>query len=111
MDEELFDLVRALVSDIVAERYAQIVADGRAGSVPEEAFRRVIGDYPCRPVRLPDEAIAMIGIVPASGDPDVWSLDVPFWTLEEGRSDLMLQLTATKGPNGYKIEIDDVGVL
>lgn len=41
-----------------------------------------------------------------------WSVDVPLWSVEEGRSDLTLQLTILDGSDGtHRIEIDDLHVL
>jgi hypothetical protein len=44
--------------------------------------------------------------------PRAWSVNVPMWSHEEGRSDLTLQLTVIDVPRqGYRVEIDDLHVL
>ena len=41
-----------------------------------------------------------------------WSVRVPLWTREDGRSDLTLELTVREQPSGrYAVEVDDLHVL
>ncbi|MBK8239519.1 MAG: hypothetical protein IPK74_28695 [Deltaproteobacteria bacterium] len=60
--------------------------------------------------RLLDDADVVI--TPKSTPPR-WSVNIPLWTREEGRSDLTLSLTviAADSPPGYVVEIDDIHVL
>jgi len=52
-------------------------------------------------------------IVPISGsNPQLWSVVVPLWSQEEGRSDLSLEITVQDSPDQkYLIDIDDLHVL
>ena len=40
-----------------------------------------------------------------------WSVRVPLWTYEEGRSDLTLELTIAEDPEKPNVELDDLRVL
>ena len=40
-----------------------------------------------------------------------WSVRSPIWTLEEGLSDLTLELTVTEEASGLAVELDDIEVL
>ena len=46
-----------------------------------------------------------------NAEPERWSVDIPLWTREEGRSDLTLEVTMT-GSDGdvMDVEIDDIHV-
>ena len=39
-----------------------------------------------------------------------WAVDLPLWTQEEGRSDLMLSMTAWDRDGTIAVEIDDIRV-
>ena len=62
---------------------------------------------------LPSVALAAIDVVAISAsNPHRWSVVVPLWTVEEGRSDLSLELTLEdSGKESYEVEIDDLHVL
>jgi hypothetical protein len=51
-------------------------------------------------------------VVPIAGsDPSRWSVWLPLWTAEEGRSDLTLELTLVDGEGPeYGVEIDNLEV-
>jgi hypothetical protein len=45
-------------------------------------------------------------------NPKCWSVNLPLWTKEEGRSDLTLQMHFTESDGAlYAVEIDDLHVL
>jgi hypothetical protein len=43
--------------------------------------------------------------------PPTWSVRCDLWTVEEGRSDLSLELTVVAAPLGPTIEVDNLHVL
>lgn len=111
MDAGLIAEIRRLVVDLVAQRYAQVVADGRGGRLSEAELRAAVAEYGCTLVALPDEAWSLVDVFPHTTTSNCFSVDIPLWTAEEGRSDLTLSLTATKHGEDYKIEVDDLHVL
>jgi hypothetical protein len=62
-------------------------------------------------------AVPPAGLEPAldvveHSDGQAWSVVVPMWTVEEGRSDLSLSLTICRGEGKqYRLEVDDLHVL
>jgi hypothetical protein len=70
----------------------------------------VIGEYGRRLLPLPDEGWPWIDGGPVGSAGTVLWLDVPLQTVEEGRSDLTLQLTATCEEGKWRLEIDDLWV-
>ena len=55
----------------------------------------------------------LLDVVEVRGSfPQEWSVNVPLWTKEEGRSDLVLQLTLVDSAGElYSVELDDLHVL
>ncbi len=62
-------------------------------------------------MRLPTEALAAISVYPLDAIPGGFAVDVGMWTVEEGRSDLTLQLTAIEKAGAIVIAIEDLHVL
>ena len=45
-------------------------------------------------------------------DPKKWSISIPLWTMEEGRSDLTLEITVVRNNDcQFIVELDDIHVL
>lgn len=61
---------------------------------------------------LPDEALRTVDVVEVEGPlRRTWNVRVPLWTLEEGRSDLEVNLTMCEVLDGvYSVQIDDLHV-
>jgi hypothetical protein len=72
---------------------------------------RVLNDYGKTLVETPHDDDFSIDAVRTQATTPTWSVNVPLWTSEEGRSDLTLQLTIALGPRGPVIELDDLRVL
>ena len=57
-----------------------------------------------------DELLDMVEM--AGSRPKSWSVNLPLWTEEEGRSDLTLEMRFTESEaDTYSVEIDDLHVL
>src|SRR5688572_33154275 len=95
MEQELTHEIRRLVADLVAGRYADVVADGRGGRLTEVELATAIAEYGHVLVPLPDAGLELIDVYQHEST-DACSVEVPLWTAEEGRSDLTLSLTATR---------------
>ena len=109
MAPNLIEAIRAVVLHLVAQQY-DALADRSAGRLSESELRQAVVDYGRTLIPLPDAAWD-VDIVPLATDPNTLSIDVPMWTLEEGRSDLTLSLTATTRGDSYDVVIDDLHVL
>jgi hypothetical protein len=106
-------VVREIVEQLAAGKYAEL--ERRTGGVRLSAgeLATAVATYRRRLVAPKDGAEMELDVVPIRGaEPKAWSVDVPLWTEEEGRSDLTLQLTIRPGRAGvFVVEIDDLHVL
>lgn len=63
-------------------------------------------------VTPPDHAFELMDAIQVRGaEPPRWSVTIPAWTKEEGRSDLSLELTLIERGADFDIEFDDLHVL
>ena len=72
---------------------------------------RVLNAYGRTLVEAPSGDDFVIDAVRTGAATPTWSVSVPLWTREEGRSDLTLQLTIALRPRGPVIELDDLRVM
>lgn len=72
----------------------------------------VVSDYGRTVVRPPQNFYKYVDCIAIEGRPEpAWSARVPLWTLEEGRSDLTLELTIVETGGRLLLEIDDLKVM
>ena len=78
-----------------------------------EEIRGVIKSYGRRLVFPAAQTEELSDVVEVKGaSPRCWSVNLPLWTEEEGRSDLTLEMHFTdSGSELYEVAIDDVHVL
>ena len=108
---ELKSAIVDLVSDIVAGRYAEIASGGRIGRLTADELAEAVRLYGRTLIPLPDDAWSFVHVYPINGDARALSLDVEMFTIEEGRSDLTLSLSARRDGDRWTIGIDDLHVL
>jgi hypothetical protein len=111
MDNELLESVRDLVRDLADGRFAAIETDGRAGRLTAAELSSAVRVYGRTLLPLPEQAVQLIEVYPSDVEPRACSLDVPLWTVEEGRSDLTLSLMAIRDGDKYRLRISDLHVL
>ena len=99
-----------LVRDLAAHNYASLEMDGRSGRVTAQELARVIRDYGRTIAELPEEVWPLIDVYPVGGRPGTCMIDIPIWTHEEGRSDLMLSLVLRETADGIELAITDLRV-
>lgn len=59
----------------------------------------------------PDGSYRLMSVVRVRGaEPPKWSVAMPLWTENEGRSDLSIELTLIQQGDGFRIEVDDIHV-
>ncbi len=103
--------VHDLVAALSRGEYRAITSAGRVSRLQAADMRQGIEEYGRTLVPLPSNAIAEWDLYPLDGKPDVFGVDVPLWTAEEGRSDLTLSLTVHDRQGSVLIEVDDLHVL
>jgi hypothetical protein len=78
----------------------------------EEEIRKAVTDYGRILITPPNSAFELMDVIKVkSAETPRWSITMPLWTQEEGRSDLSMELTVTEQKDGYKIKLDDLHVL
>ena len=104
--------IREIVSLICAREFEAALQHCAISRLTASDIQAVIDDYGRTPANPPIGAEQFDDVVNVEGRLDpTWSVRTPLWTLEEGRSDLTLELTVTQRADGLSIEIDDLGVL
>jgi hypothetical protein len=107
------DTVRRLVEMLVAEDYDSIEEATRGRRLTAEQLSQAVDEYG-RELQMPPEVVfhnldvnEIEGAIPRAA----WVL-VDLWTVEEGRSDLTLEIRITDtGGDLYDIEINNLHVL
>jgi hypothetical protein len=106
--------IRSLVYDLMVKIvHRQDISDVFHDSRVESSdFFRVLEEYGRTIVVPPADSYADITPVKVeNSEHQTWAVDAPMWTLEEGRSDLSIELTIELGDNRPKIQIDDLRVM
>ncbi len=103
------DVGARLVHGDLVELEAQFCAARLRAGYLAEAIR----EYPAHfVVPPPGQEPALSVVALRDAEPPAWSVNVPLWSVSEGRSDLTLQLTVAEIPGGgFSVEIDDLHVL
>ena len=112
MSEHLEEIRRVVA--LLAERRYEDVAQLCGGSrVDARQLKAAVAAYGRTIVPLPQEGMLLINSVPVQNSrPSAWSVVVPLFTHEEGRSDLSLELTVTVLHGGnVGIQVDNLHVL
>jgi hypothetical protein len=95
----------------VARRYAELEALTQGHRLSAQEMRNAISGYGRKLVSPPDEAFELMDVVQVQGaHPPQWSVRMPLWTREEGRSDLSIEVTVVGGAEPFRMELDDIHV-
>lgn len=101
--------VRDVVASLVRGDYAAVERLSGGVQLRAEHLAHAVGAYGRRLV-VPPPGAAPLDVVECL-DGTGWSVVVPLWTAEEGESDLTLELTVRRGPDGaHRIEVDSLHV-
>jgi hypothetical protein len=103
-------LIREIVIDLSCDNYEKIQQNRRNGRVDIRDLQRVIEEYGCTIVPLPDNIADFIDAY-TIGSEDRLDMYIPLWTKEEKRSDLTLFVSGYRKSNELVIEINDLRVL
>ena len=113
---QLHNTVAWLFSLVATEAYEQLETLYLAAEPGSRYIEREINEYPAHFAMPPNEEIDnLISLVERVSYPvpvPSWLVDIDLWTLEEGRSDLTLQvMLADKGLDLYEVTIRTLHVL
>jgi hypothetical protein len=103
----------AITDRIARCDYEGVCQLAQTSRLASSELERVVLNYGRHLVPLPSTAFEAIDLIPISNSrPQQWSVVVPLWTKEEGRSDLSLELTIEDSATpAYRVEIDGLHVL
>lgn len=102
-----------VVSLLAACAYEEVVVAAPKSRITAAQMCVAVGAYGYSLVPLPPYASTLIDDVAIAGaNPNAWSVVVPLFTHEEGRSDLSLVAQMTRTADGhYEVEVNDIHVL
>ncbi|MGC3989089.1 MAG: hypothetical protein QM796_05275 [Chthoniobacteraceae bacterium] len=112
MNEKIQQIVRHIIALIVSGDFLAIVELTRGIRISSEEISRTLSDYGRTIVMPPENAFEQLNVVEVKGAcPRQFSVYMPLWTQQEGRSDLTMELTVKASENGMEVELDDIHVL
>lgn len=112
-NEKLLQTIVYVVNLLVQGKYDALEALSEGNRLSAEELRQAVTDYGHRLVMPPIDSLNYPDVVTIrNSNPVKWSVNLNLWTIEEGRSDLTLELTLTDSPDDlYLVEVDDLHVL
>jgi hypothetical protein len=112
MNSTVQHCVRSVVQMLVAGDYNKVAALTKGRRLDAEAIKFTVGEYGRTLVLPPDDAFDQMDVVRVTNAPlPQWSVRMNLWTLEEGQSDLSIELTIIDSAGHYEVELDDIRVL
>ena len=97
---------------LVARKYSELEALTNGVRLGALDIASAITKYGKNLVIPPNNAWELLDVVEIrNAQPPQWSVTMPLWTREEGRSDLSIELTLIGDEGGCTIELDDIHVL
>lgn len=110
--EALGLIAREVVDLLVQGNYELLVRRHTESRLTSRELRAVVDRYGRKLTSPPDSAYQNVDAVEVKNAAmPTWSVRLPLWTKEEGRSDLTLELTITLSPGKPEVELDDLHVL
>ena len=104
--------MREVVALLARGEYTALERRTGGARLSATELREAVQAYGRRIVVPPLEATPPLDVVAVAGSrPPAWSVVVPVWTAEEGRSDLSLELTVREADGSYAVEVDDLHAL
>lgn len=112
MQDKIQKTVAELIALLASARYVDVEAMTRSIRLTATEIDAAIKGYGRQLIEPPVDAWQFMNIVPVrSSSPQRWSVVMPLWTIEEGRSDLSLECTAIQNGESVVLELDDIHVL
>lgn len=112
MVDPLQSPVRRVLQMLANCEYEELAVLTNGERLSADSMQQAIVGYGRKVIVPPDHVYNELDAIEIrESSPQSWSVRIPLWTEEEGRSDLTVELTITKLPEEFKIEIDDIHVL
>jgi len=112
MNDQIQHAVGQTIELLVTGKYADLERLTHGTRLTANEMAKAVADYGKQLTLPPQDGFKLMNMVEVkNAQPKRWSVTMPLWTKEEGRSDLTLELTAIKRDNKVSIELDDIHVL
>ena len=110
---KLHSTVKHLCDLLASHRYEDLESVSNGIRLKATEIKTAIEDYGKTIISLPIQGYSDIDIIKIENHKsNQWSVNVPVYTKEEGKSDLTLELTLKESPSDlYSVEIDGLHVL
>ena len=106
------EAVRRVVAALVRGDYGALESLSGGVRLTAAEMARAVREYGRTLVMPPEEAFGLDVIEIEGARPREWRVSVDLWTVEEGQSDLTLELTLRESDKEiYDVEIDNIHVL
>ncbi len=110
--ERIYLLVARIIVLLVTKEYGRIAELTGGIRMTAEEIDRAISDYGRTLVNLPENADQLLDVIRVDGTTrEQYSVRMPLWTEQEGRSDLTLDLMITANGDQLVVELHDIHVL
>ena len=110
--DDLISKTKQVLDLLVERRFEDLELLTGGIRLSKNEIANAISNYGRHLVIPPTEGLRLMDIIEVrNSNPRRWSVVVPFWTIEEGRSDLSLELTLIEKDKILKVELDDIHVL
>ena len=103
-------IVFMILKLLVEKDYRELEKRSNGIRLSAHDMERAIKEYNCQLIMPPPDGYELMDVIEAHGD-EKWSVVMPLWSQEEGRSDLSIELTLIKHGDSFNFEIDDLHVL
>jgi hypothetical protein len=103
--------VRRVMELLAQQDYGGLETLTRGVQLSAHDIHRAIGDYGRTVVLPPAAGYALLDVVEVTSKPGHWSVNMPIWTAEEGRSDLTAEMTVMVEQGRLTVELDNIHVL
>ena len=112
MIEHLREPVRQVLEMLANRDYGNIVQLTNGERLSADEIRQAVEAYGRKLIVPPKQAYEEMDAIEIRGtSPPSWSVRMPLWTKEDGRSDLTVELTITDLAGQYEVELDDIHAL
>ena len=113
MKEKIEKTAKHLVSMLVGHDFADLESLSKGIRLSQSEMEQAVREYPGTLVMPEGSSIPELDVVEVrDSNPTQWSVDIPLWTKEEGRSDLTMHITMTISRKELMdVEVDDIHVL
>ena len=112
MNGQRKELIRQVLALLVAGKYTELETLTHGTRLNAKEMATAVADYRRKLVMPPEDGFGLMNEVEVKDvRPKRWSIAMPVWTQEEGRSDLTVEMTVIEQKNGFSVELNDIHVL